>query len=450
MKKRLFSFSVFIVFSTMLFSQQLDSFDLNKTYSGNIFSGGSIRILPQSALRDIEIINASIFIDLYDEYSIINADYTIKNNGSRKLITFQYPKVDTEVRRISSNRTENILNTEVISGNYEGFVITVNGNEASYTITDDNSINAILPYKLGNIRINTDPFYREVIESFEHFVNFYSSGIVLEANQTVTVSVKYRSINYFNEVISRNHFEHNRLTDAQLNYIEFKSDESKMSSSERIFYYPFRTVYYSNNLKIKNLNISLRSSVIDPNYLSILPLNYSRRGTRFNYTYKNFVPNEYHTILIKQAQQYSANTVLNSVFHFSREKTGRTADRYFEFGSENNFVEIEFEDEYQDLFIIKGVSLLPYYDGNNTINMPRKISLLFSDNNLFTGPSVYQVRLNSFQISSLIRNRQPIHINIGRIISHNYIKVIFEDFSNNSQHIRIRDIQIRGQQVQAD
>jgi len=384
-------------------------------------------------------------VNLYDEFSVIKAEYTLKNSGESTALKLQYPKLDTVIKKTITRGGKSEAQIETIKGDYDDFRVTINNKPTNYLFSDNDTVSTLLPYKLGDIKINSNNSYREVIDSFEHFYNFYTVDLTLEKKETVVVKIEYKTPNYRNEIVSKKYFEHDLVIDPQLIYAEFDSPDLRTSSSERIFYYPFRTSYYNDSMDIKKMIVTLVSNVIDQDYLSILPVNYRNRTNRYYYTYRNFKPNEYHTLLIKQVQNYSDSTILNSVFDINKNRSGNGLDKYFNFDQENNYLILEFKEEYRDAFRIDRLSVLPFYE-DEISNIPQKISVLFSDSNDFTKPSVYQKRLTNSQIKLLRPTNKPVHIKIGKVVSHNFIKVIFEDVKNSESEFRIRDIQLTGAQ----
>ena len=295
------------------------------------FNGGKemIHYLDDKDVGSVSILSKEVFIDLYEHYSKIRVTYTLKNKKKRGVnILFLYPKMDIDKKNIEiANHVEGKSN-EYIKGDYNGFIAKVDEKLVSTTIKEYELIEPNIPIKTEHTTIKSstetpDYIYMENVDSFRYLYGFYSIPIAFLEKDKIEIELSYITKHYYNEIISTNFTNREKYEEPSLKYCYYKNIEDEddiiKAKSDKLFFYKLWTDQYFNdgNKKdspIDKLNITLRSHIVNNDYLNISPKNYSRKKNLFFWKHKDFIPKSMDNIMISISSENENRFYPKSLF----------------------------------------------------------------------------------------------------------------------------------------
>jgi len=444
MKKTFINF-LFILLINVILSPE----EINKKYFNNVFSGGRENILSsKTAVKNIEIYNIDINVDLYKSYSVVKATYFIKNNGDTTEILWAFPILDANIKKVTefdeNGDKEKKWKMYKINGKYNDFSIMIDGKKVKYQIKEGNIKEINIPFKTGDVNsyINGNKKKIEEIDSYFYTYSWYTVNIKINSKEKKVITVKYICPLYYNLIEAKRVRNLSINEDPALKYTSYKEGQNQYFISEKVFNYLLCTSYSKNN-KIDNLNLIIKSHIIDQDYLKLLPVDYKKRGFRYIWKFSNIEPKSLHNILIKISPYYSDKTIDLMKFKSKPEMIFDGYDSYYKINKNRDEIVLEYLDGYIN---VKKIRLLPnYFDTKKQLeyfNLPVEILIEFSNSPDFKNSHRYQKKYSLKKIIKSLRKRQYYTIFNSKGVYCKYIKIKILKTSKSNDTVIIRDIQI--------
>lgn len=452
--RKLFVCLLFLVSCLFVFHSKSNSdVHITKKYFNNIFAGGKERIfVDEENRKQLEIENASIYITLFDNYSKINASYSIINNGEDCRIKFAFPRLDAIIDKTFANK--NLREKSIATGEYTDFTFNIDGNEAAYEIirSDDNEIN--LPYKIGDLEYiyntnNAEYKFIEQVNSYSYLYLWYVADIDLKHNEKTIVNVEYITPHYFNFVdidgLSELDEQIEGIEDPALNYNQSTADNRIKLFSEKVMVYLLNTIYSDQEYCIDSLYIKLTCRIINQKYLKVLPANYKKKGINYTWKYDELKAKPLNNIIVKLSPVYYDAVCDALSLSMIPEKKKDGFRSYYELDKNNNELIIYKNDGGK--IAVRSIRLaFDYFENKHELknmNKPMDIDIYFSGDADFSNYVVYNWDISSRRLRRKLYKYNYVTIFKSKGINCRYIKLkINRSSSDIDTPIRLNDIQL--------
>ncbi len=452
--KKIFLLTLLFIIISINYSLYSDE-EIKKEYLYNIFGGGKEKIIIlKGNISDININQADIDINLFDNYSNIKVIYTLENKGENAEILFAYPKIDAKVNKITDEigNKKNVEN-KIINGNFLNYSISINGESSSFSIKEDNQKELNIPYKIGDYyyqksknKNNEIIIHEEMIDSYNYYYSWYITPVNIKKDETKEISISYSTPHYYNIISLDNIIKDLDLEDPALAYLSSINGKSKNYCSEKIFIYNFNTSYSNKEKIIDKIYIKLKSNIIDQNYLKILPINYKKIGNNYYWKYKNLKASPVNNMLVKISPIYSNETINPLAFIYKPEKKVDGIKAYFELNKSNNEIILEYKSNNNESINVNKIRIFPdYYESKfdlKEMNKPLLIEVELSNYPNFYDSTKVTEKIRNKEFIRLVQRRSHVDIYKGDEVQCKFIKIKVLNTSNKNDSVKISDIQV--------